>query len=94
MARAYASGVVTGIVVSLAAAALAPVWRPALSRWGRPALKGAIKQGVVAYAVLRERASEMGENMSDLLAEAQVELATEGAGEQDDGSVASAAAAE
>jgi hypothetical protein len=94
MARTYGSGVVTGIVVSLAAAALAPVWRPALSRWGRPALKGAIKQGVVAYAVLRERASEMGENMSDLLAEAQVELATEGAGEQDDGPVASAAAAE
>jgi len=93
MARAYASGVVTGIVVSLAAAALAPVWRPALSRWGRPALKGAIKQGVVAYAVLRERASEMGENMSDLLAEAQVEVATEGAGEQHDGSVASAVAA-
>ena len=94
MARAYASGVATGIIVSLAAAALAPVWRPALSRWGRPALKGAIKQGVVAYAVLRERASEMGENMSDLLAEAQVELATERTGDQDGASVASAAAAE
>ena len=93
MARAYASGVVTGIVVSLAAAALAPVWRPALSRWGRPALKGAIKQGVVAYAVLRERASEMGENMSDLLAEAQVELATESVGEQDDEAATSAAGA-
>ena len=94
MARAYASGVATGIIVSVAAAALAPVWRPALSRWGRPALKGAIKQGVVAYAVLRERASEMGENMSDLLAEAQVELATEQDGAQSDASVASAAAAE
>jgi hypothetical protein len=94
MARTYATGVATGIVVSLAAAALAPVWRPALSRWGRPALKGAIKQGVVAYAVLRERASEMGENVSDLLAEAQVELATERAGEPEDGSVTSAAAAE
>jgi Protein of unknown function (DUF5132) len=94
MARAYTSGVVTGIAVSLAAAVLAPVWRPALSRWGRPALKGAIKQGVVVYAVLRERASEMGENVSDLLAEAQVELATERTGEGDDVSVAPAAAAE
>lgn len=92
MARAYASGVVTGIIVSVAAAALAPVWRPALSRWGRPALKGAIKQGVVAYAVLRERASEMGENMSDLLAEAQVELATEGTDGGADTSVTRAAA--
>jgi hypothetical protein len=85
---------VTGIVVSLAAAALAPVWRPALSRWGRPALKGAVKQGIVAYAVLRERASEMGENMNDLLAEAQVELATESTGEPDEEPIASAAAAE
>jgi len=94
MARGYASGVVTGIVVSLAAAALAPVWRPALSRWGRPAVKGAIKQGVVAYAVLRERASEMGETMSDLLAEAQVELATESTDETESESIASAAAPE
>jgi hypothetical protein len=46
-------------------------------------VKGAIKQGVVAYTVLRERASEMGETMSDLLAEAQVELATESTGEAD-----------
>ena len=91
MARGYTSGVMTGIVVSLAAAALAPVWRPALSRWGRPAVKGAIKQGVVAYTVLRERASEMGETMSDLLAEAQVELATESTGEADSESIASAA---
>ena len=91
MARGYASGIVTGIVVSLAAAALAPAWRPALSRWGRPAVKGAIKQGVVAYAVLRERASEMGETVSDLLAEAQVELATESTGEADSDSISSAA---
>jgi hypothetical protein len=81
MARAYAGGVLTGVVVSLAAAALAPAWRPALARWGRPALKGAFKQGIVAYSVLRERAAEMGETMSDLLAEAQVELALEKAPE-------------
>jgi hypothetical protein len=81
MARGYASGVLTGFAVSLAAVALAPVWRPALSRWGRPALKQAIKQGVVAYAVLSERAAEMGETMSDMVAEAQVELATERAAE-------------
>jgi Protein of unknown function (DUF5132) len=64
-------------------------WCPALTRWGRPAVKGAIKQGVVAYAVLRERASEMGETMSDLLAEAQVELATESTGETDSETIAS-----
>lgn len=83
MARAYAGGVLTGVVVSLAAAALAPAWRPALSRWGRPALKGVIKQGVIAYAVLRERTAELGETVSDLMAEAEVELAVEAAAESE-----------
>jgi Protein of unknown function (DUF5132) len=92
MARAYSSGLLTGVLVSIAAAALAPVWRPALSRWGRPALKGAIKQGIVAYAVLRERAAEMGENMSDVLAEAQVELASESGAEADNPPAARSAA--
>ena len=90
MARAYSSGVLTGIAVSLAAAALSPVWRPALSRWGRPAMKGAIKQGVLAYAVLRERAAELGESVSDIVAEAQVELATEQPTERAGASVATA----
>jgi hypothetical protein len=94
MPRAYASGVLTGVLVSAVAAVLAPVWRPALSRWGRPALKGAIKQGVLAYATMRERTAEMGETMSDLLAEAQVELANEQAGEPDVSPVRSAMAAD
>jgi hypothetical protein len=92
MARVYASGVLTGVVVSIAAAALAPLWRPALSRWGRLALKGTVKKSVLAYALLRERAAEIGETMSDVLAEAQLELATERAAEQDSASVARAAA--
>ncbi len=94
MARTYAGGVLTGVAVSLIAAALAPVWRPTLSRWGRPALKGAIKQGVVAYAVMRERTAEMGETMSDLLAEAQVELASESAAAPDAAPAPSAMAAD
>jgi hypothetical protein len=77
MARAYTTGVVTGVAISLAAAFLAPVWRPAMSRWGRPVLKGAIKQGVVAYEAVRERVAEAGETVSDLLAEVQVEMVTE-----------------
>ncbi len=92
MARSYTSGVLTGVAVSLVAAAFSPVWRPALSRWGRPALKQAIKQGVAAYGVMRERTAELGENVSDLLAEAQVELASERAAEENAASVVSAAA--
>lgn len=92
MARGYTGGVLTGVAVSLVAAAFLPIWRPALSRWGRPALKQAIKQGVAVYAVMRERTAELGENVSDLMAEAQVELATERAAEENAGSVRSAPA--
>jgi hypothetical protein len=77
MARTYTSGLVTGLMLSLAAAALAPLWRPAVSRWGRPAAKAAMKQGLVAYEIGRERLAEFGETVEDMLAEAQVELASE-----------------
>ncbi|MBV8095331.1 MAG: DUF5132 domain-containing protein [Acetobacteraceae bacterium] len=79
MARNYASGLVTGVAISLAVALFTPLWRPALYRWGRPLAKGAVKQGLIAYELGRERVAEMGEAVSDLVAEAQVELATEGA---------------
>lgn len=80
MARGYAGGVATGVAISIAAALFSPVWMPVLARWGRPAAKAAIKGGVIAYVAGRERVAELGESMSDLLAEAQVELATEQAG--------------
>jgi hypothetical protein len=77
MPRGYRSGIVTGIALSLGAALLSPV----LARWGRPALKTAAKGGLVAYAAARERVAEMTEAISDVLAEAQFELATEQATE-------------
>jgi hypothetical protein len=77
MARGYTSGLMTGLALSMAAALLGPLWRPAVSRWGRPAAKAAIKQGLVAYELGRERLAEFGETVEDVLAEAQVELATE-----------------
>jgi hypothetical protein len=77
MARGYTSGLMTGLALSLAAALLGPLWRPAVSRWGRPVVKAAIKQGLVAYEIGRERLAEFGETVEDVLAEAQVELASE-----------------
>jgi hypothetical protein len=77
MARAYTSGLLTGLALSLGAALLAPLWRPAVSRWGRPAAKAAIKQGLLAYDLGRERLAELGESLEDVVAEAQVELASE-----------------
>jgi hypothetical protein len=40
-----------------------------------------MKQGLMAYEFGRERVAEMGEAVSDLVAEAQVELASENPGQ-------------
>lgn len=77
MARGYTSGLMTGLALSLAAAFLGPLWRPAAQRWGRPLAKAAIRQGLLAYETGRERIAELGETVEDLVAEAQTELAAE-----------------
>lgn len=77
MPRSYRSGVVTGIAISLGAMLLSPILRPAMARWGRPAMKAVVKSGLVAYATGRERVAEIGETVSDIMAEAQFELAAE-----------------
>ncbi len=87
MARGYGAGMATGLAIGLAAAVLRPLWIPVLARWGRPVVKTAMKQGVLAYELGRERVAEMGETMSDLLAEAQVELAAERVAEMPPSSV-------
>lgn len=77
MARGYKSGIATGLTLSVAAALLGPLWKPALARWGRPAAKNAIKGGLAAYEVARGRVAELGEKAQDLVVEAQVERAAE-----------------
>lgn len=77
MPRSYRSGLVTGLALSLGAMLLSPVLRPALARWGRPATKAVLKGGLVAFAAGRERVAEASETLSDMLAEAQFELASE-----------------
>lgn len=77
MAVGYKGGILTGVALSLGAALLGPLWRPALSRYGRPVAKGAVKGGLAAYEVGRGRLAEFGETVQDLVAEAQVERATE-----------------
>jgi hypothetical protein len=77
MARGYGSGLVTGVALSLLAAFLAPLWKPTATRYGRPAAKAAIKQGLVALELGRERLAGLGETVEDMLAEAQLEIAAE-----------------
>lgn len=62
---------VTGVAVGLGAVLLAPTVIPAVGRVVRPALKAAIKGGMVFY---RETVAEIGEVASDLFAEARAEL--------------------
>ena len=62
---------VTGVVVGLGAILLAPTVIPAVGRVVRPALKAAIKGGMVFY---RETVAEIGEVAGDLFAEARAEL--------------------
>ena len=80
MAVGYRTGVLTGVALSLGAALLGPLWRPALSRYGRPLAKTTVKGGLAAYEVGRGRLAELGETMQDLVAEAQMERVTERAG--------------
>ncbi len=77
MARGYGSGIATGLTLGAGLALLAPLWRPAVARWGRPAAKGALKGGLAAYELSRVRLAELGEQAQDLLAEAQIERAGE-----------------
>lgn len=73
MAVGYKGGLATGLLLAAGAALL----RPWLAQWARPVAKTAIKQGLTAYEVGRSRIAELGEYASDMLAEAQVELALE-----------------
>jgi hypothetical protein len=82
MARGYTSGLATGLALGVIAAVLAPLWRPAVSRYGRRAAKTALKQGIVAYELGRDRLAELSETVGDIMAEAQFELATERVAEE------------
>jgi len=67
----FKGSTVTGVAVGLGALILAPTVLPAVGRVIRPAVKAAIKGGMVFY---RETLAEVGEVASDLVAEARSEL--------------------
>jgi Protein of unknown function (DUF5132) len=67
----FRGSTVTGLAVGIGALLLAPTVLPAVGRVVRPAVKAAIKGGMVFY---RETVAEVGEMASDLFAEARSEL--------------------
>ncbi len=67
----FKGGTVTGLAVGVGALLLVPTVLPAVGRVVRPAVKAAIKGGMVFY---RETIAEVGELAGDLFAEARSEL--------------------
>jgi Protein of unknown function (DUF5132) len=59
-----------------AAVVLAPVVVPAVLTGMRPVVKTVIKGGVLVFDKTREMVAEVGEQMSDIVAEARAELTT------------------
>jgi hypothetical protein len=67
-------GSLTSVLVGIGAALVAPAVVPALASGLRPLVKALIKGGFQAYGTVKETAAEAGEQLSDLVAEVQVEL--------------------
>jgi hypothetical protein len=74
--------IVTAVLAGFAGGLMAPLLLPRLERNLRPATKTVFKTGVALYERGRERAAELGELASDMMAEARAEYEAEQAGPQ------------
>jgi hypothetical protein len=69
--------IVTAVLAGVAGGLIAPLILPRLERNLRPATKSLFKTGISLYERGRERAAEMGEFASDMMAEARAEYDAE-----------------
>ena len=69
--------IVTAVLAGVAGGLVAPLILPRLERNFRPATKSLFKTGIALYERGRERAAEMGEFASDMMAEARAEYDAE-----------------
>src|SRR5437868_15156550 len=65
--------IVTAVLAGVAGGLMAPLLLPRLERNFRPATKTLFKTGIALYERGRERAAELGEFASDMMAEARAE---------------------
>src|SRR5271169_4460203 len=80
---------VTAVLAGVAGGLMAPLILPRLERNLRPATKSLFKTGIALYERGRERAAEIGEFASDMMAEARAEYdAEQSAGSAPDDPVA------
>jgi hypothetical protein len=66
--------IVTGLAIGIGGLILAPIVVPAVVGIVKPIVKVAVRGGVALYKKGRDAASEAGEAMSDIVAEAKAEL--------------------
>ena len=69
--------IVTAVLAGVVGGLMAPLILPRLERNLRPATKNLFKTGIALYERGRERAAEMGEFASDMMAEARAEYDAE-----------------
>lgn len=69
--------ILTAVLAGVAGGLMAPLILPRLERNFRPATKGLFKTGIALYERGREKAAEMGEFASDMMAEARAEYDAE-----------------
>jgi Protein of unknown function (DUF5132) len=69
--------IVTAVLAGFAGGLLAPLLLPRFERNLRPATKSVFKTGIALYERGRERAAELGEIASDMMAEARAEYEAE-----------------
>ena len=69
--------IATAVLAGVAGGLMAPLLLPRLERNFRPATKSLFKTGIALYERGRERAAEMGEFASDMMAEARAEYDAE-----------------
>src|SRR5438045_8436829 len=72
--------IVTAVLAGVAGGLMAPLILPRLERNFRPTTKSLFKTGIALYERGRERAAEMGEFASDMVAEARAEYDAEQSG--------------
>ena len=68
---------VSGLLIGIGAAVLAPVVLPILASIAKPVAKAAVKGGIMMFEKGKEAVAEAGEMFEDIVAEAKSELAEE-----------------
>ena len=77
--------VLTGLVIGIGAAVLAPAVLPVLAGVAKPLAKAAMKSGLILYNKGKEVVAEVGEVTEDLWAEAKTEAEAEAEMEEEGG---------